>query len=162
MRGFLDRLGLSGHAPRFILEITEEAFLPSAPFQKRVLPLIREIGAHLSIDDFGSGYSSLATLADITADEIKVDRSLIADLDKRPRSQSLLRAIELIGEALATEVIVEGVETEAEYLYLRDHTGIRVAQGFYFGRPVMLSGLRAGWSGGSGGLLRRVGGERSG
>ena len=82
-----------------MLEITEEAFLPSGQFQTRVLPMIREIGAHISIDDFGSGYSSLATLADITADEVKVDRSLISGIDQRPRSQSLLRAIESIGEA---------------------------------------------------------------
>ena len=106
--------------------------------------MIREVGAHISIDDFGSGYSSLATLADITADEVKVDRSLITDIDKRPRNQSLLRAIESIGEALATEVIVEGVETEAEFRYLRDHTRIRVAQGYYFGKPIMLSGVEGG------------------
>ena len=144
MRGFLERLGESGHARRFMLEITEEAFLPASQFQARVLPLIREIGAQLSIDDFGAGYSSLATLADITADEVKVDRSLITDIDSRPRSQSLLRAIESIGEALATEVIVEGVETEAEFHYLRDHTHIRVAQGYYFGKPLMLSGVEGG------------------
>ena len=144
MRGFLERLGDSGHARRFMLEITEEAFLPSGQFQKRVLPLIREIGAHLSIDDFGSGYSSLATLADITADEVKVDRSLITDIDKRPRTQSLLRAIESIGEALATEVIVEGVETEEEFAYLRDHTRMRVAQGFYFSKPLMLANVEEG------------------
>jgi diguanylate cyclase (GGDEF)-like protein len=144
MRGFLDMLERSGHAPRFMLEITEEAFLPGGHFQSRILPMIREVGAHISIDDFGSGYSSLATLADITADEVKVDRSLITDIDKKPRSQSLLRAIESIGEALSTEVIVEGVETEAEFCYLRDHTRIRVAQGYYFGRPVMLSGVEGG------------------
>jgi diguanylate cyclase (GGDEF)-like protein len=144
MRAFLERLAKSGHARRFTLEITEEAFLPTGQFQARVLPMIREIGAHLSIDDFGAGYSSLATLADITADEVKVDRSLIIDIDKRPRSQSLLKAIESIGEALATEVMVEGVETEAEFSYLRDHTRIRVAQGYYFGRPIMLSGIEGG------------------
>ena len=144
MRGFLERLAASGQARRFTLEITEEAFLPSGQFQARVLPMIREIGAHLSIDDFGAGYSSLATLADITADEVKVDRSLIIDIDKRPRSQSLLKAIESIGVALATEVIVEGVETEAEFVYLRDHTHIRVAQGYYFGKPLMLSGVAGG------------------
>ena len=55
-----------------------------------------------------------------------------------------MRAIESIGEALATEVIVEGVETEAEFHYLRDHTRIRVAQGYYFGRPLMLSGVEGG------------------
>jgi predicted signal transduction protein with EAL and GGDEF domain len=144
MRGFLDTLIASGRASRFMLEITEEAFLPAGHFQERILPMIRETGAHISIDDFGAGYSSLATLADITADEVKVDRSLIVDIDRRPRSQSLLRAIESIGLALETEVIVEGVETEAEFAYLRDHTGIRVAQGFYFGKPVMLSGIVGG------------------
>ena len=144
MRGFLDKLGASGHAQRFMLEITEEAFVPASQFQARVLPMIREIGAHISIDDFGSGYSSLATLADITADEVKVDRSLIVDIDQRPRSQSLLRAIESIGVALSTEVMVEGVETEAEFHYLRDHTRIRVAQGYYFGKPIMLTGVEGG------------------
>lgn len=144
MRGFLEKLGASGHARRFMLEITEEAFLPASPFQTRVLPMIREVGAKISIDDFGSGYSSLAMLADITADEVKVDRSLITDIDQRPRSQSLLRAIESIGEALSTEVMVEGVETEAEFHYLRDHTKIRVAQGYYFGKPIMLSGVEGG------------------
>ena len=140
MRGFLERLALSGHAARFVLEITEEAFVPSARFQERILPMIRATGAGVSIDDFGSGYSSLAAVADITADELKVDRSLVSDIDKRPRSQSLLKAIESIGEALAVEIVVEGVETEAEFAYLRDCTKLRVAQGYYFGRPLMLTG----------------------
>ena len=142
MRDFLDELAASGQRARFMLEITEEAFLPSSQFQYRILPMIREIGAHISIDDFGSGFSSLATLADITADEVKVDRSLITDIDKRPRSQSLLRAIESIGEALATEVVVEGVETEAEFRYLRDHTRIRVAQGYLFRQAADAVGRR--------------------
>jgi diguanylate cyclase (GGDEF)-like protein len=144
MRTFLEGLAASGHARRFMLEITEEAFLPSSQFQARVLPLIREIGAGISIDDFGSGYSSLAMLADITADEVKVDRSLITDIDQRPRNQSLLRAIESIGEALSTEVVVEGVETAEEFRYLHDHTRIRVAQGYYFAKPLMLSGVEEG------------------
>ncbi len=144
MRAFLEKLAASGHAKRFVLEITEEAFLPASQFQARILPLIREIGAGISIDDFGAGYSSLATLADITADEVKVDRSLITDIDQRPRNQSLLRAIELIGEALSTEVVVEGVETAEEFKYLHDHTRIRVAQGYYFAKPQMLSGVEQG------------------
>ena len=94
MRGFADKLAASGQAHRFVIELTEEAFLPASQFQARVLPMLREIGAKISIDDFGSGYSSLSTLADITADEVKVDRSLIVGIDQRPRSQSLLRAIE--------------------------------------------------------------------
>lgn len=144
MRGFAEILEATGLARRFVLELTEEAFLPASQFQSRVLPMMREIGAKISIDDFGSGYSSLAMLADITADEVKVDRSLITAIDKRPRSQSLLRAIESIGAALGTEVMVEGVETADELAYLKDFTRIRVAQGYYFARPMMLSEVEGG------------------
>ena len=112
----------SGMAHRFVLELTEEAFLPATQFQTRVLPMLRDIGAKISIDDFGAGFSSLSTLADITADELKVDRSLITDIDRKPRNQMLLRAIKSIGAALDMEVMVEGVETENELGYLRDHT----------------------------------------
>jgi EAL domain-containing protein (putative c-di-GMP-specific phosphodiesterase class I) len=100
--------------------------------------MLREVGAKISIDDFGVGYSSLSTLAEITADEIKVDRSFITAIHERPRNQGLLRAIESIGEALSTKVIVEGVETAEELAYLRDRTGIRVAQGYYFSPPILL------------------------
>ena len=144
MRGFAETLAATGQAHRFVLELTEEAFLPASQFQSRVLPMMREIGAKISIDDFGAGYSSLSTLADITADEVKVDRSLITGIDRRPRSQSLLRAIESIGSALGTEVIVEGVETAEELAYLRDFTQIRVAQGYYFAKPMMLSDAHSG------------------
>jgi diguanylate cyclase (GGDEF)-like protein len=138
MRGFVDRLAASGHAHRFMIELTEEAFLLAAQFQLHVAPMLREVGAKISIDDFGVGYSSLSTLAEITADEIKVDRSFITAIHQRPRNQGLLRAIESIGEALSTKVIVEGVETADELAYLRERTGIRVAQGYYFSPPILL------------------------
>jgi diguanylate cyclase (GGDEF)-like protein len=162
MRGFADKLAASGQAHRFVIELTEEAFLPASQFQARVLPMLREIGAKISIDDFGSGYSSLSTLADITADEVKVDRSLIVGIDHRPRSQSLLRAIESIGSALGTEVMVEGVETAEELAYLRDFTEIRVAQGFFFSRPVTLSDVAGGTENRAraNGLSRLLGRER--
>ena len=85
---------------RFMIELTEEALLRASQFQLQVAPMLREIGAKISIDDFGVGYSSLSTLADITADEIKVDRSFITAIHERPRNQSLLRAIESVGDAL--------------------------------------------------------------
>ena len=138
MRAFVDRLAASGHARRFMIELTEEAFLRADRFQLKVAPMLREVGAQISIDDFGVGYSSLATLSEITADEIKVDRSLITAIDQRPRSQALLRAIESIGEALRAKVMVEGVETAEELAYLREHTRVRVAQGFYFSPPILL------------------------
>jgi diguanylate cyclase (GGDEF)-like protein len=144
MRAFVDRLAASGHADRFIIELTEEAFLRAGQFQLQVAPMLREVGAKISIDDFGVGYSSLSTLAEITADEIKVDRSFITAIHQRPRSQGLLRAIESIGEALSTKVIVEGVETAEELAYLRERTGIRVAQGYYFSRPILLGEFASG------------------
>ena len=138
MKRFAEDLAATGCAHRFVLELTEEAFLPATQFQMRILPMLRELGARIAIDDFGSGYSSLSTLADITADEVKVDRSLIVGIDAKPRNQSMLRAIESIGVTLGAEVMVEGVETEAELAYLRDHSAIRVAQGFLLGRPMVL------------------------
>ena len=142
MRRFAEQLVASGQAHRFVLELTEEAFLPATQFQTRVLPMLRDIGARISIDDFGSGFSSLAMLADITADELKVDRSLITGIDKKPRNQTLLRATESIGAALGMEVMVEGVETEAELDYIKAHTKIRVAQGYLLGRPVVLENTK--------------------
>jgi diguanylate cyclase (GGDEF)-like protein len=138
MRAFADRLAASGQARRFMIELTEEALLRASQFQLQVAPMLREIGAKISIDDFGVGYSSLSTLAEIEADEIKVDRSFITAIHERPRNQGLLRAIESVGKALNTPVMVEGVETKEELAYLRDHTGIAVAQGYLFSKPVVI------------------------
>lgn len=141
MQALLDRIASTGFAQRFILEITEEAFVSKSTFQESVLPLIREIGARVSIDDFGVGYSSLSALADITADEVKIDRSFITNLHQRPRSQNILKAVEALSRSLGMEVIVEGLETFEELAYLRACTSIRYAQGYYFSRPVMLEEL---------------------
>jgi EAL domain-containing protein (putative c-di-GMP-specific phosphodiesterase class I) len=126
------------------VELTEEAFLLKSQFQMRVLPMLRDIGAKISIDDFGVGYSSLSALADITADEIKVDRSFITQIHQRPRSQSLLAAIESLGTALGMSVIVEGVETIEELAYLEKATRIRLAQGYYFARPMSFDEIAGG------------------
>ena len=136
MRSFADALEATGYPERFMVELTEEALLLRSQFQTRILPMLREIGVKISIDDFGVGYSSLSALADITADELKVDRSFITQIHRRPRSQSLLAAIESLGAALGMSVIVEGVETLDELTYLETATRIRLAQGFYFARPM--------------------------
>ena len=138
MTAFCASLGETGLAERFVLELTEEAFFTAGRFQRDVLPRIRAIGARVSIDDFGVGYSSLSALADITADELKIDRSFITDIDKRPRSQIVLKAIESLGAALGMSVVAEGVETYEEVAYLLGATQIRCAQGYYFARPLLL------------------------
>jgi EAL domain-containing protein (putative c-di-GMP-specific phosphodiesterase class I) len=95
----------------------------------------------VSIDDFGTGYSSLSVLSDITADEIKVDRSFITAIHQRPRSQSVLKAIESLSRALGMTVVAEGVETVEELLYLQAATGIQYAQGYQFAQPMSLERL---------------------
>lgn len=142
MTAFARAIEETGCPQRFIVEVTEDAFVAKSHFQDDILPLFRRLGIGISIDDFGIGYSSLAALADITADEIKIDRSFITDIHKRPRSQGILRAIESLGEALGMTVIAEGVETFEELAYLQAATKIRYAQGYYFSKPIFLDEMK--------------------
>ncbi len=141
MIGFCEELKATGCASRFMVEVTEDAFVANSEFPTRFLPMLRDAGVRVSIDDFGTGYSSLATLADITADEIKIDRSFITAIHQRPRSQSVLKAIEALSESLGMTMIAEGVETFEEVAYLQAATRIHYAQGFYFAKPMFLDEL---------------------
>ncbi|NUU44719.1 EAL domain-containing protein [Tardiphaga robiniae] len=142
MRAFARAIEETGCPTRFMVEVTEDAFVAKTHFQDDILPMFRALGVGISIDDFGVGYSSLSALADITADEIKIDRSFITDIHKRPRSQGILRAIESLSEALGMTVIAEGVETFEELAYLQAATKIRYAQGYYFSKPIFLEELQ--------------------
>jgi c-di-GMP phosphodiesterase Gmr len=142
MYSFALALEATGFPRRFMIEVTEDAFVTRTHFQEEILPMLRKIGVGISIDDFGIGYSSLSALADITADEIKIDRSFITDIHRRPRSQGILRAIESLSEALGMTVIAEGIESFEELAYLQAATKIRYAQGYYFSRPIFLEELK--------------------
>ena len=142
MRDFAQALDDTGFPRRFMIEVTEDAFVAKNHFQAEILPMFRKLGVGISIDDFGTGYSSLSALADITADEIKIDRSFITDIHKRPRSQGILRAIESLSEALGMTVIAEGLESYEELAYLQAASKIRYAQGYYFSRPIFLEELK--------------------
>ncbi|HUC50572.1 MAG TPA: EAL domain-containing protein [Xanthobacteraceae bacterium] len=141
MRGFCQEVASSSCAERFIVEVTEDAFLAKSRFQSHVLPMLREARLRVSIDDFGTGYSSLAQLADITADELKIDRSFITAIHQRSRSQSILKAIEALSDSLGMTVIAEGVETAEEAAFLQAETRIRYAQGFYYSKPIFMEEL---------------------
>ena len=143
MRAFAAALAATNCPERFMIEVTEDAFVSKSQFQADVLPGLRELGVRVSIDDFGTGYSSLSALTDITADEIKIDRSFVTDIHKRPRSQAVLRAIESLSEALGMTVIAEGVESYEELAYLQGASRIRYAQGYYFSRPVTFEDMQA-------------------
>ena len=138
MERLAQSLDATGYAERFILELTEEAFLAKGNFQNQVLPMMKDLGIGISIDDFGVGYSSLSALAEITADELKIDRSFITDIHRKPRNQTILKVIEMLGEALGIKIIVEGIETLEELIYIQTQTRISCAQGYYFAKPMFL------------------------
>ena len=135
------KLQISGFARRIILELTEDAVIATQKFQEQVLPLLRLAGVGVSIDDFGTGYSSLAALSDITADEVKVDRSFITAIHQRPRSQGILKAIVSLAESLGITLVAEGVETAEELNYLTRETSISLVQGYLFCKPLLLEEL---------------------
>jgi diguanylate cyclase (GGDEF)-like protein len=137
MMAFTDAVLESGHAHRLIVELTEEAFLSKGRFQQQILPMLREAGMRISIDDFGTGYSSLSILSEITADELKIDRSFITGIHQRPRSQAILKVFETLGQELGMSIVAEGVEAVEELTYLQEETQISIAQGYYFARPLM-------------------------
>ncbi len=144
MDSLIDRLKAEGVAGSIVLELTEDALIATQRFQRHVLPRLREMGVRVSIDDFGTGFSSLSTLADITADEVKVDRAFITAIHERPRSQGILNAIESLCRALKMEIVAEGVETEEELAYLRSATAIQYVQGYFFGKPQYVESLLRG------------------
>jgi EAL domain-containing protein (putative c-di-GMP-specific phosphodiesterase class I) len=143
MRSLVTLLKECPHARRIMLELTEDAFVETSKFQAQVLPMLREIGVRVSIDDFGTGYSSLSALAEIPADELKVDRSFVTSIHERPRSQSVLRTIDSLGQALGMTIVAEGIETFEELAYLQAATQIRYAQGYYFSKPFFLEDAAA-------------------
>ena len=141
MTRLVRRIAATGRPERFMIEVTEDALVETRTLRSRILPMLRAHRIRLSIDDFGSGYSSLSTLADVPADELKVDRSFITAIHQRPRSQSVLKAIESLAGALGMAVVAEGIETADERDYILSHTGIRIGQGFLFARPQFVEEL---------------------
>jgi EAL domain-containing protein (putative c-di-GMP-specific phosphodiesterase class I) len=89
----------------------------------------------LSIDDFGSGYSSLRYLEHFPISEVKLDQSFVQGLNESRVKQIIVDAVVKLGTELTISVTAEGIETEAERATLRDH-GCLLGQGYLFGRPV--------------------------
>ena len=102
---------------------------------KETIAMIHDMGARISIDDFGTGFSSLAYLRKTVADEIKIDRSLVMDIETSDPSRFLLDAVLDIARNLELDVIVEGVETPAQVDLIRA-MGANRAQGYHFGKPM--------------------------
>ena len=118
------------------IEITETAIARDQLEFVRLLTQIRAMGVKVSIDDFGVGTSTLATLKDIPFDRLKLDRSFTAAIDE-PRVQEIIRVAQVIGEILGGQVIAEGVETQAQSDLLQE-CGVHIGQGWHLGMPAPL------------------------
>lgn len=128
----LDTLGLP--AAMLEIEVTEETALDIATVQDK-LRALAAAGVGVAIDDFGSGYSSLALLRQIRASRIKIDRSFVTGLDRQDDRRALVQAVVGLGEALDLEVVAEGVET-AEDLATLKALRCPFFQGYHLGRPM--------------------------
>lgn len=117
-----------------ILEITETAMMTDPAGSGIVIHALSRRGFRIAMDDFGTGHSSLGTLASFDLDELKIDRSFLKDILAHPTRQRIFRAALDLGEALDLDVVVEGVEDEAVVCWLQQFPGL-FGQGYFWGRP---------------------------
>lgn len=117
------------------IEITETAIIADPVGALATLISLRALGACIALDDFGTGQSSLAYLAGLPIDIIKIDQSFVATVDVDPTSRALVDAVVHIASSLGAVTIAEGVETAGQLRALRE-LGCDIGQGYYLGRPV--------------------------
>jgi diguanylate cyclase (GGDEF)-like protein len=117
------------------LEITESVLMTDPERACELLGELHGLGLRISVDDYGTGYCSLAYLRDLPIDELKIDRSFIAALIKDPRSGAIVSSTIELAHALNFSVVAEGVEDESTLATLKAF-GCDNVQGFYFSRPL--------------------------
>lgn len=115
------------------LEITESSFMSNQHNAITVLRHLRKLGVTIAIDDFGTGWSSLAYLSEFPLDVLKIDKSFVDKV--LSGNTKLVEAIISIAKSLDLEIVAEGVETEAQIDFMRQHN-VRIVQGYYFARPM--------------------------
>jgi len=137
-----DVLAETGLDPKQLeIEVTETMAMQDIERTINVLGYIRSMGVSISMDDFGSGYSSLSSLKTLPLDTLKIDRSLVCDLDENNVSKQITGAIVDLGKAMKLIILAEGVETIEQSLFLTE-IGCDLAQGFYFSKPCPASQIR--------------------
>jgi diguanylate cyclase (GGDEF)-like protein/PAS domain S-box-containing protein len=120
---------------RIELELTESMVMQNAQQATALLNALRLVGVSLAIDDFGTGYSSLVYLKRLPIDTLKIDKEFVDDLTRDPDDEAITSTIITMGHSLGLNVIAEGVETEDQLEFLREH-GCDEVQGHWLSRPL--------------------------
>jgi diguanylate cyclase (GGDEF)-like protein len=116
------------------VEITESSMMENVGDTAEQLRELKKLGLDISIDDFGTGFSSMGHLKMLPVDEMKIDRSFVSDVASSPHSQKIVNSIVRLAHELQLVVVAEGVEDEHSLAYLRS-INCDYAQGYYFGKP---------------------------
>ncbi|QUS41584.1 EAL domain-containing protein [Tardiphaga alba] len=129
----------TGLAPgRLELEITEGVLIEDFDRGVALLRRLKALGVRISMDDFGSGYSSLTYLQSFPFDKIKIDRAFVINLGLNPQSAAIVRAVIGLGHGLDVSIVAEGVETHEQLCFLASE-GCDGVQGYFIGRPAPIA-----------------------
>lgn len=129
----LQETGLAGSSLR--LEVTEGGLMENAAAVTTTLGQLKELGVQLSIDDFGSGYFSLGRLHRFPINELKIDRSFVAQISLEPGNSEIIDTIVTLAHKLGVEVTAKGVETQVQLTLLRE-LECEYGQGYFFSQPL--------------------------
>jgi diguanylate cyclase (GGDEF)-like protein/PAS domain S-box-containing protein len=126
------------------LEVTESTAMTNPEWAIGQLKALRDLGVELAIDDFGTGYSSLAYLKLLPIHTLKLDRAFVSDIETDENDAAISAATIALAHSLGLKVVAEGIETEGQSRFLREH-GCDMLQGYLYGRPEPAAALSERW-----------------
>jgi diguanylate cyclase (GGDEF)-like protein/PAS domain S-box-containing protein len=119
------------------VEVTESAAMKDIELSKKILDSLSQFGISISLDDFGTGYSSLNYLKQFPISKMKLDQSFIKEVPGDRESEAIVSALITLGHALDQQIVVEGVENQEQFNFVKEH-GADLVQGYFISRPVTL------------------------
>ncbi len=137
------RFAAAGLSPeRLQLEVTEDSFASDVPAAIAAMNALRQLKVRIAIDDFGAGCSSFASLHEFPADVLKVDGSMLSDIEGSQDTAALVHSLAVLVRNLGLTMVAEGVERASQAIVLQE-LGCQLAQGFFFARPMPPDQLEA-------------------